>query len=72
VLNVLRCLCNGLPHQWPSILPEVEFAINSTPSVTGQTPFSMFLQFPPRDPLERALGLNAAGGATPIRYGWRS
>jgi len=67
VLNVLRCLCNGIPHQWPSILAEVEFAINSTPSSTGQTPFSMVLQFPPRDPLERALGLPGTGETAPLR-----
>ena len=64
VCNVLRCLANGVPEQWPAWLPDVEFAINSTPSVHGETPFSLFLQFPPRNPLETALGVPAAGPIT--------
>jgi hypothetical protein len=64
VLNVLRCLANGLPGQWPDILPDVEFAINSTPGVHGVAPFALFLQFPPRNELEAALGVPAGGRRT--------
>jgi hypothetical protein len=59
VQNVLRCVCNGLAadtNAWPDVLPDVEFAINSSPAVHGVAPYSLFLQFPPQGPLEEALG----------------
>jgi len=55
VMNVLRTLCNGMPWSWPSVLPHVEFAINATPAGHGETPFSLFLSHPPRNPVEMAL-----------------
>jgi hypothetical protein len=59
VQNVLRCVCNGLSVGWPAALPDVEYAINSSAAVHGKTPFELFLQFPPRNPLERALGIGS-------------
>ena len=55
VMNVLRTLCNGMPWSWPSVLPHVEFAINAMPAGHGETPFSLFLSHPPRNPVEVAL-----------------
>ena len=62
ILNTLRCLCNGLEEQWPSYLPDVEFAINSSPASHRESPYAMFLQFPPRDAMARAIGMGSAGG----------
>ena len=57
VMNVLRTVCNGIPFSWPYGLPHAEFAINSSPNVAGVAPFDLVLQFPPRTPLENAVGL---------------
>ena len=62
VMNVLRTLCNGMPWSWPSVLPHVEYAINSTPAAHKEAPFSLFLAYPPRNPVEVALM-----GPTPYR-----
>ena len=68
VMNVLRTICNGIPHSWPYGLAHAEFAINSTPaSTTGKAPFSLFLQFPPRTPLERTVQIPSdPGNRNPI------
>lgn len=51
IMSLIRCELEGMDEEWDRKIPEVLFALNTTPSTTtGIEPYSMLYGYKPRNP----------------------